>query len=80
MEPVYALMATPTYLGIGLLFALLVLSYVAYQDYFHMVGDTINAAIVMMFWPLVLAVLIYIRLQTLVQGMLASDMNPHHAE
>lgn len=77
MEPVYAMMATPAYLGIGLLLALAVLSYVAYEDYFHMVGDTINAAIVMMFWPLVLAVLIYIRLQSLVENMM---MPAHHAE
>lgn len=77
MEPVYAMMATPAYLGIGLLLALAVLSYVAYEDYFQIVGDTINAAIVMMFWPLVLAVLIYIRLQSLVENMM---MPAHHAE
>jgi hypothetical protein len=77
MEPVYAMMATPAYLGIGLLLAVAVLGYVAYEDYFHLVGDTINAAIVMMFWPLVLAVLIYIRLQSLVEGMLTPA---HHAE
>jgi len=80
MEPVYALMATPTYLAIGLLLALAVLSYVAYEDYFNMVGDTINAAIVMMFWPLVLAVLIYVRLQTMVENMLLPDIPAHHAE
>ncbi|WP_287880686.1 hypothetical protein [Aquitalea sp.] len=77
MEPVYAMMATPAYLGIGLLLALAVVSYVAYEDYFHVVGDTINAAIVMMFWPLVLAVLIYIKLQSLVESMLTPT---HHAE
>jgi hypothetical protein len=77
MEPVYAMMATPAYLGIGLLLALTVVSYVAYEDYFQVVGDTINAAIVMMFWPLVLAVLIYIKLQSLVESMLTPT---HHAE
>ncbi|WP_159876772.1 hypothetical protein [Aquitalea denitrificans] len=77
MEPVYAMMATPAYLGIGLLLALAVVSYVAYEDYFQVVGDTINAAIVMMFWPLVLAVLIYIKLQSLVESMLTPT---HHAE
>lgn len=77
MEPVYAMMATPAYLGIGFLLALAVLSYVAYEDYFYVVGDTINAAIVMMFWPLVLAVLIYIRLQSLAEHRMTPA---HHAE